>query len=223
MKKLILVPQRIGHLRIVRPLLDGLLLLITFYFFLEIRAVSEAQNLEQKQKASLHKITTQNRAENNKTKQRQPLYIEEHHATEDAMWQAWEAWLQSTKPKTGQCLFDTRYTASTQPFYLLCFGDSAGNATSNDTGREPKIDTLTLTQSEVHFPNRIFVDFKDAIARRSESPVETNFNNKQKVGAEKYAEKPVSQQPSPTYKVQGWIDTPQGQLKFDPVQKKWVP
>lgn len=37
------------------------------------------------------------------------------------------------------------------------------------------------------------------------------------------AEKPTAKISAPTYKVQGWIITQQGQKTFDPIQKKWLP
>lgn len=227
MNKLVCTPRRIGYSRLVRPLVDGLLLLLTFYFFLEVRAVSLEQNLAQKQKASLQKLTMQNQTERKKTQQHPALFIEEHHSSEAAMWQSWKDWLQSTHPITGHCLFETRDTAPQQPFYMLCFGNSPGKNQGNNT----KESRLNLADGEGWFPNRLFVEPKGADAKLMDSLAERTVNSGVNSGTQyrtdahikPRAEQAAAPPTAPTYKVEGWINTSQGQMKFDPVQKKWVP
>ena len=116
--------RQMVRFRMVRPLIDLLLLLAAMYAFIQLNHLDFEQKIKQKTNLRIQSKPAPTKA----------LYVEEKFDTEANLWLSWSEWIQTNQPGSGQCLIETKANSIEQPFYLLCFG----NHTSGDHATLPK-------------------------------------------------------------------------------------
>lgn len=106
-------------MRLLRPVLDGLVLFACIVLFLYLNSLPH----DLRQPALLKQLGTV------KTQVQIMAYFQESHASEEAMWASFAGWTHTSKSTTGSCKFEATAHENSMAYHLLCVGNPVNKTT----------------------------------------------------------------------------------------------
>lgn len=106
-------------MRLLRPALDGVVLIVCIVLFLYLNSLPH----DLRQPAVLKQLGAV------KPQVQTMAYFQESHASEEAMWASFASWTYTSKSTTGSCRFEATAQENTTAYQLLCAGNPVNKTT----------------------------------------------------------------------------------------------